>query len=87
MKITNNNGYIGINTTVSKSAYSELERKYRAMLALENEFIKRFPEAKELYDELSELHSDIGELAATIQFLNGYRGGAKLALSMVGEEG
>ena len=87
MKITNNNGYIGINTRVSKSAYSELERKYRAMLALENEFIKRFPEAKELYDELSELHSDIGELAATIQFLNGYRDGAKFALSMVGEEG
>ena len=87
MKITNNNGYIGINTRVSKSAYSELERKYRAMLVLEDEFIKRFPEAKELYDELSELHSDIGELAATIQFLNGYHEGAKFALSMVGEEG
>lgn len=87
MKITNNNGYIGNNTRVSKSAYSELEIKYRAMLALEDEFIKRFPEAKELYDELSQLQSDIGELAATIQFLNGYREGAKFALSMVGEEG
>ena len=86
MKITNNNGYIGNNTKVSKSAYSELERKYRTMLVLEDEFIKRFPEAKELYDELSELHSDIGELAATIQFLNGYHDGVKLMLDTVSQE-
>ena len=73
-------------TNKDKAGYAELESKYRKMLEAEADFMSRFPETTAFLNNLCDLYSQVGELAADIRYINGYHDGLKLMLDTVSPE-
>ena len=73
-------------TNKDKANYAELELKYRKMLEAEADFMRRFPETTAFLNNLCDLYSQVGELAADIRYINGYHDGVKLMLDTVSQE-
>ena len=73
-------------TNKDKASYAELELKYRKMLEAEADFMRRFPETTAFLNNLCDLYSQVGELAADIRYINGYHDGVKLMLDTVSQE-
>ena len=73
-------------TNKDKASYAELEVKYRKMLEAEADFMRRFPETTAFLNNLCDLYSQVGELAADIRYINGYHDGVKLMLDTVSQE-
>ena len=73
-------------TNKDKAIYAELEVKYMKMLEAEADFMRRFPETTAFLNDLCDLYSQVGELAADIRYINGYHDGVKLMLDTVSQE-
>ena len=73
-------------TSKNEASYGELTAKYRKMLEAEADFMRRFPETTVFLNNLCDLYSQVGELAADIRYINGYHDGVKLMLDTVSQE-